>query len=83
MEQPILNEHNKQEYPPMHTGEMNIHLIIKMHVLLFGLLVLCGCGHRETTDIAFSDSIVCGIVEAEQQSDSISNEMPLPPFLIR
>ena len=78
-QEPILNEHNKQEYLPMHTGGMNIHLIIKMHVLLFGLLVLCGCGHRETTDIAFSDSIVCGIVEAEQQSDSISNEIPLPP----
>ena len=23
-ETPILNEHNKQEYPPMHTGEFEI-----------------------------------------------------------
>lgn len=28
MEQTIqLNEHNKQEYPPMHTAEMNTSLI--------------------------------------------------------
>ena len=46
---------------------------------MFGLLVLCGCGHRGTADIAFPDSIVCGIIEDEQQSDSISNEILLPP----
>lgn len=23
----LLNEHNKQEYPPMHTAEMNTSLI--------------------------------------------------------
>jgi len=27
MEQPSLNDHNKQEYPPMHTVEMNTSLI--------------------------------------------------------
>lgn len=75
----VLNAHNKEEYPPMHTEGMNTSPRLQILVLMFGLLVLCGCGHRETTDIAFSDSIVCGIVEAEQQSDSISNEMPLPP----
>ncbi len=79
MEEPVLNAHNKEEYPPMHTGGLNTPQRIKILVLMFGLLVLCGCGHRGTTDIAFSDSIVCGIVEDEQQSDSISNEMPLPP----
>lgn len=78
-QEPILNAHNKEEYPPMHTGGMNAPLIIKMQALFFGLLVLCGCGHRETADIAFSDSIVCGIVEDEQQDDSISNEISLPP----
>lgn len=26
-QQPTLNEHNKQEYPPMHTAEMNTSLI--------------------------------------------------------
>ncbi|MBQ0160622.1 MAG: hypothetical protein KBT28_08400 [Bacteroidales bacterium] len=78
-QEPILNAHNKEEYPPMHTGGMNAPLIIKMQALFFGLLVLCGCGHRETADTAFSDSIVCGIVEDEQQDDSISNEISLPP----
>lgn len=29
MEKPILNEHNKQEYPPMHTAELNTYPIIK------------------------------------------------------
>ena len=24
---PVLNEHNKTEYPPMHTCEFNTHLI--------------------------------------------------------
>ena len=47
------NAHNKQEYPPMHTGGMNIPLIIKMHFLLFGLLVLYGCEHSKTADIVF------------------------------
>lgn len=27
METPILNEHNKAEYPPMHTCEFNTPLI--------------------------------------------------------
>lgn len=26
-ETPILNEHNKQEYPPMHNGEFDISQI--------------------------------------------------------
>ena len=78
-QEPILNEHNKQEYPPMHTEGMNTSPRLKILVLMFGLLVLCGCGHKETADIALSDSIVCGIVEDEQQGDSCSTEMPLPP----
>lgn len=27
-ETPVLNEHNKAEYPPMHTGEFNTYLIV-------------------------------------------------------
>ena len=27
-ETPILNEHNKQEYPPMHTGESDASPIL-------------------------------------------------------
>lgn len=33
MEQPILNEHNKQEYPPMHTAE---HILNGTMVKMFG-----------------------------------------------
>ena len=33
MEQPSLNDHNKQEYPPMHTTE---HVINRTMVNLFG-----------------------------------------------
>ena len=33
MEQPILNEHNKQEYPPMHTAE---HILNATMVKVFG-----------------------------------------------
>lgn len=32
-QEPILNQHNKEEYPPMHTGGMNTPLIIKRIVL--------------------------------------------------
>ena len=52
-QEPILNAHNKEEYPPMHTEGMNTSPRLQILVLMFGLLVLCGCGHRETTDIAF------------------------------
>ena len=33
MENPILNEHNKQEYPPMHTAE---HILNQTMVRMFG-----------------------------------------------
>lgn len=47
MEQPILNEHNKQEYPPMHTGEINISSIIKCVLILVGVLLFVSCGRIE------------------------------------
>ena len=74
METPILNEHNKREYLPMHTGGK-----IKMVVLMFGLFVLCGCGNKGTADSISSDSIVCGIVDEGQHDDSLSNEILPPP----
>lgn len=33
MEEPILNDHNKQEYPPMHTAE---HILNQTMVRMFG-----------------------------------------------
>jgi hypothetical protein len=32
-QEPILNEHNKQEYPPMHTAE---HILNQTMVRMFG-----------------------------------------------
>ena len=78
-EEPVLNAHNKAEYPPMHTGGLNTPQRIKILVLMFGLFVLCGCGHKGTADITSSDSIVCSIVYDEQQDDSLSCEIQLPP----
>ena len=42
MEQPQLNEHNKTEYPPMHTCE---HIVNRTMVNLFG------CGRAVSTHI--------------------------------
>ena len=85
----------------MHTGGLNTPQRIKILVLMFGLFVLCGCGHKGTADITSSgnprinlcdtsghkgtaditssDSIVCSIVYDEQQDDSLSCEIQLPP----
>ena len=48
MESPILNEHNKQEYPPMHTGKKNTYSNI-MHRMLFVALsfLVIGCGYQK------------------------------------
>ena len=48
-QEPVLNAHNKEEYPPMHTGGYNIPNI-KPVVLMLGLLLFCGCNDvREHT----------------------------------
>ena len=39
-QEPILNAHNKQEYPPMHTGGLNTTLIIKRIVLCVVLVIM-------------------------------------------
>lgn len=39
-QEPIINEHNKQEYPPMHTGGMNTSIIIKRVVLCIVLVMM-------------------------------------------
>ena len=40
--QPVLNEHNKAEYPPMHTCE---------HVVYRSLVILFGCGRAVSAHI--------------------------------
>lgn len=42
METPILNEHNKEEYPPMHTGGFNTSVIL----LLLPILMMVVSCHR-------------------------------------
>jgi alanyl-tRNA synthetase len=42
MEEPILNDHNKQEYPPMHTAE---------HILNQTMIRLYGCPRSRNTHI--------------------------------
>ena len=37
MEEPLLNQHNKQEYPPMHTAE---------HILNATMVRMIGCGRH-------------------------------------
>lgn len=36
--QPQLNEHNKTEYPPMHTCEFNIQLINRIEKHISGII---------------------------------------------
>lgn len=78
MEQaPILNEHNKQEYPPMHTGGLSTPICF-LHRVLFMVLafVVIGCGSRESeTDSYNFDEVLSEdcIDETEQylsQSDT-------------
>lgn len=40
METPVLNAHNKDEYPPMHTAEKNTYLFIKRMVLCLVLVMM-------------------------------------------
>ena len=41
-QEPILNEHNKEEYPPMHTGETDTSLVCKIFLItLFFVLIMC------------------------------------------
>ncbi|MBQ4280054.1 MAG: hypothetical protein IJC16_08910 [Rikenellaceae bacterium] len=42
MEEPVLNAHNKQEYPPMHTAE---------HLVSGAVSRMLGCGRPVTTHI--------------------------------
>lgn len=61
MEQPQLNEHNKQEYPPMHTCE---HIVNRTMVNLFG------CGRAVSAHIERKKSkldFALGAQPAEEQ----------------
>ena len=58
-QEPILNAHNKEEYPPMHTEGMNStsktkYRHINIVILVVGVALLFGCGgksmYSDTTD---------------------------------
>lgn len=73
MEQPIqLNEHNKQEYPPMHTAE---HLLNQTMVRLFGCKRSSNAHiERKKSKISFTLPI-CPTEEQVQQIVNIMNEL--------
>ena len=56
-QEPILNAHNKQEYPPMHTGGMNTPLIIKRIVLCIVMVFMAYsvCAQRRMYPIPKAD----------------------------
>lgn len=64
MEQAIqLNDHNKQEYPPMHTAE---------HILNQTMIRLFGCGRSRNAHIEKKKSKCDYILPAEPTSDQIA-----------
>jgi len=75
-QEPVLNAHNKEEYPPMHIGGTNTPLNIKyrhniVFILFVGVALLFGCGgksmYSDTTDS--SEEIISPL--NSQETDSI------------
>ena len=63
MEQPIqLNEHNKQEYPPMHTCE---HIINRTMINLFG------CGRSVSAHIEKKKSKLDYLLETAPTEEDV------------
>ena len=66
-QQPTINAHNKEEFPPAH-NTMDTSLI-KRFVLLFGIVLLCGCNF-----IGFADSNSYSAGEIGASEYSIMND---------
>lgn len=62
MEQPQLNEHNKQEYPPMHTCE---HIVNRTMVKLFG------CGRAVSAHIERKKSKLDFALDAQPTEEQL------------
>lgn len=62
MEQPQLNEHNKQEYPPMHTCE---HIVNRTMVNLFG------CGRAVSAHIERKKSKLDFALDAQPTEEQL------------
>lgn len=65
MEEPILNAHNKEEYPSMHTAE---------HILNATMVRLCGCPRSRNAHIERKKS-KCDYLLAEAQSQEQVNQI--------
>lgn len=66
MEQPVFNEHNKQEYPPMHTAE---------HIINRAMINIFGCGRSVEAHIERKKSKLDYLLTAqpsEQQIDKLT-----------
>lgn len=63
MEQPILNDHNKQEHPPMHTAE---------HILNATMVKMFGCPRSRNAHIERKKSKCDYILEQEPTPEQIA-----------
>ena len=63
MEQPILNDHNKQEYPPMHTAE---------HILNATMVKMFGCPRSRNAHIERKKSKCDYLLEREPSAAEIN-----------
>ena len=68
MEQPSLNDHNKQEYPPMHTTE---HVINRTMVNLFG------CGRAISAHIERKKSKLDFVLQTCPEEADIIRNLPV------
>ena len=76
-QQPILNEHNKQEYPPMHTGGLNAYLKQYVAFLLFAFIIclfFCSC----TASFRLHESEIAYLHDESYYMDTVTNvTMPM------
>lgn len=63
METPILNEHNKQEHPPMHTAE---------HILNGTMVKMFGCPRSRNAHIEKKKSKCDYILDAEPTAEQVA-----------
>ena len=63
MEQPVLNDHNKQEYPPMHTAE---------HILNATMVKMFGCPRSRNAHIERKKSKCDYILEQEPTPEQVA-----------
>ena len=71
-QEPILNEHNKEEYPPMHTGGLNTALIQYVVFLLLAFIVclfFCSC----SASFRLHESMCSMVHDKSYYTDTVTN----------